>query len=132
LRAGHGHRGSGRGHARLRREAQAGLQGAMSANVYQPAFDETEGGTSRARLGRQAGAGALGLGLYELAPDTSYWPSHYHWANEEMLIVLSGTPSLRTAEGARRLAPGDVVSFRRGPEGTHQLANYDDGVARFL
>jgi uncharacterized cupin superfamily protein len=39
---------------------------------------------------------------------------------EEMLMVIAGTPSLRTLGGERVLESGDVVSFPRGEEGVHQ------------
>ena len=46
--------------------------------------------------------------------------------------MLSGSPTLRTPDGERRLEAGDAVLFPRGPEGAHQLRNDGDGPARFL
>jgi uncharacterized cupin superfamily protein len=46
--------------------------------------------------------------------------------------VLSGTPELRTPHGLRELAPGDVVSFPRGPEGAHRLRNMSPEPCRML
>ncbi len=39
--------------------------------------------------------------------------------------MLEGEPSLRTAAGWRVLAPGEVVSFPRGEQGAHQIAQRD-------
>ena len=36
-------------------------------------------------------------------------------------MVVSGEPTLRTAEHERVLAPGDVVCFRAGADGAHQV-----------
>jgi uncharacterized cupin superfamily protein len=36
---------------------------------------------------------------------------------------VSGTPTLRTPQGERVLAPGDVVHFPEGEPGAHQLRN---------
>jgi uncharacterized cupin superfamily protein len=80
------------------------------------------------RLGAAAGAQELGATLYELPPGTAVSPYHLHYGNEELLIVLSGRPSLRTPEGDRRLDPGAVVAFVRGPDGAHGVSNPDDGA----
>jgi uncharacterized cupin superfamily protein len=70
------------------------------ANLFEPEFDaeqEREGFTyRRAQLGRQAGAERLGASLFEIPPGQATFPYHQHTANEEMLIVLSGRPALRT------------------------------------
>ena len=74
----------------------------------------------------------LGATLHECPPDNRVWPYHLHHANEEMLLVLEGTPTLRTPEGERMLERGEVVIFRRGGKGAHQLLNRSDSPARFL
>jgi uncharacterized cupin superfamily protein len=108
----------------------------VAANILDPRFDddETRDGFSyrRARLGRQAGAQRLGVSLYDVPPGQATFPYHFHSANEELLIVLEGHPSLRGPEGWRELAPGDVVAFKVGPDGAHQLVNRSDAVVRAL
>lgn len=86
----------------------------------------------RAKVGRQAGAERLGASLYELPPGEATFPYHWHEANEELLVVLRGHPSLRTPEGWRELAEGEVVAFPVGPGGAHQIANRSGESARFL
>jgi uncharacterized cupin superfamily protein len=49
-----------------------------------------------------------------------------------MGIVLHGEPTLRDPSGERRLAPGDVVLFRCGQDGAHQLRNDTDEPVRVL
>src|SRR5919108_2784673 len=96
-------------------------------NVFDPQFDaavQRAGFTCRrARLGRQAGAQRLGASLYEIPPGQATFPYHAHLANEEMLFVLAGRPSLRTPEGWRELSEGEVVAFPAGEAGAHQIAN---------
>jgi uncharacterized cupin superfamily protein len=70
--------------------------------------------------------------LYELPAGGAVSPYHLHYGNEELLIVISGRPLLRTPAGARRLEPGEVVAFARGPEGAHRVANPDGEQARVL
>jgi len=107
-----------------------------SSNAFDPEFDginERQGFNSRrAKLGEQAGSQRLGASLYELAPGSAAFPLHYHLGNEELLIVISGTPSLRTPDGERRLEAGEVVAFHVGPDGAHQLINRDGGPVRIL
>jgi uncharacterized cupin superfamily protein len=106
------------------------------ANAFEPSFEESSErpGFSwrRARIGRQAGAERLGASLFDLPPGQALFPLHYHFGNEEMLIVLAGTPSLRSLDGERKLEPGEVVSFPRGEVGAHQIVNRSDGDARVL
>ena len=105
-------------------------------NVFEPRFDadqERPGFTyRRARIGRQAGAENLGASLYEIPPGEATFPFHVHAANEELLFVFAGRPSLRTPAGWRELASGEVVAFPAGEPGAHQLANRGDEPARVL
>lgn len=107
-----------------------------AANVLEPQFDaeQDRAGFSwrRARVGRQAGAEHLGASLFELPPGQAAFPLHYHRANEELLIVIAGRPTLRTTSAQRELEPGEVVAFPRGEEGTHQIVNRSDQPVRFL
>jgi uncharacterized cupin superfamily protein len=74
----------------------------------------------------------IGASMYELEPGSRLWPYHTHHANEEWMIVLRGRPTLRTPEGERELAEGDVVCFRRGTDGFHQIRNGTDEPLRVL
>jgi uncharacterized cupin superfamily protein len=74
-------------------------------------------------VGAHIDAEILGGSMYELEPGDRLWPYHTHHANEEWMIVLRGTPMLRTPEGERELEEGDVVCFRRGKDGLHQVRN---------
>lgn len=105
-------------------------------NLFEPDFDaERDDGPyrwRRARLGRQAGADRLGASLFELPPGAATFPLHAHYANEEMLIVLEGEPTLRTLEGERRLARGEVVACPAGRRGAHELRNESEAPVRVL
>jgi uncharacterized cupin superfamily protein len=106
-------------------------------NLYDGELDrvrtEPEGWRWRAAtVGPRLGASLLGATLYELEPGERSFPYHYEWGCEEWLIVAAGTPTLRTPEGERELAPGDTVCFPGGPEGAHLVSNRSDAVARVL
>ena len=84
------------------------------------------------RVGAAAGAQRLGASVYELPAGKRNMPYHSHFGIEELLIVLSGRPTLRTPEGERDLVAGDVVAFPAGREGAHQLINRTGGAVRYL
>jgi uncharacterized cupin superfamily protein len=105
-------------------------------NINDPLFDEPREHPGfrcqRARLSRQAGSERLGLSLWEVPPGEAAYPYHHHLAEEELVVVLDGRPSLRTPEGWRELAEGEVVAFPRGEHGAHQLINWTQQTVRFL
>jgi uncharacterized cupin superfamily protein len=105
------------------------------ANLFQPDWVERADEPLRgrtARLGSAAGAERLGATLYEIDPGQNGSPFHLHHANEEMIVVLAGRPTLRTADGSRVLESGDVVACPVGPAGAHQLQNRTDEPVRAL
>jgi len=109
----------------------------MSANVERPEFEDNserpEGFRSRRyRVGIAAGAQKLGASLWELPPGEAAYPYHWHFLEEELVVVLAGAPSLRTPAGWRELEQGEVVSFPVGEEGGHQLVNRTADTVRFL
>jgi uncharacterized cupin superfamily protein len=106
-------------------------------NIGTPEFtwDESDPEGFRAgmaRLGPLLGAKETGISVYELPPGQSICPYHYECGEEEWLLVLSGTPILRSPDGEERLAPWDVACFPRGPEGAHTVCNDTAETARVL
>jgi uncharacterized cupin superfamily protein len=105
-------------------------------NVFEPDLDEhsdREGfRVSGVTLGPKVGSERLGASLYEVPPRQRSVPYHWHAANEEMLIVVQGTVSLRDPDGWRELPEGTVVAFPRGERGAHQMRNDTAEPVRFL
>jgi uncharacterized cupin superfamily protein len=106
------------------------------ANLFEPSFDSEsdQPGFSwrRAKLAEQAGSDRLGASLFELEPGSAAFPLHYHLGNEELLIVVAGAPTLRTADAKRVLAVGEVVAFPAGEAGIHQVVNRTGEPVRIL
>jgi uncharacterized cupin superfamily protein len=67
------------------------------------------------------GGELIGCTLYEVDEGKQLWPYHFHWNNDEWLLVVAGAPTLRTPDGERVLRPGDVVAFPEGEAGAHTL-----------
>jgi uncharacterized cupin superfamily protein len=99
-------------------------------NAFEPEWQGERGGNRVAKVA--AGAQRLGASIVEVASGALSSPYHFHHANEELVIVLSGAPELRTPDGLRDLQPGEVVSFPRGPEGAHRLRNASSVPCRLL
>lgn len=106
-------------------------------NIADPdfAYDPTDPEPFRAgmlRIGRQVGSEHSGISVYELPPGQAICPYHYEHGEEEWLLVLAGTPTLRTPGGEETLTPWDVAFFPRGPEGAHLVRNDTADTVRVL
>ena len=84
------------------------------------------------RTRRVAQGEIVGATLHEMPPHSEGGPYHFHHGNEEMLIVLSGRPTLRTPEGERLLEEGEVIVFARGAKGAHKCSNNTAEPVRYL
>jgi uncharacterized cupin superfamily protein len=96
-------------------------------NVFRDDWDDGEdwsGGGGKSKRLVEPGV-SLGASVYELGPG-NFNVDHFHHGSEELLIVLRGRPTLRTPEGERQLAEGEVVHFPIGPAGTHGVRNDTD------
>ena len=100
------------------------------------------------RLSRSAGAQAVGVNRDRLPPGCLTSPLHWHGRNEELVLVLSGRPTLRQWRGRRAefgrpgfadpeeervvLEPGDLVHWPPADPVAHQLRNEGDQDALLL
>lgn len=107
-----------------------------AASIAAPVFDEIREhpgfNCRRARLGRQAGSEKLSMSLWDLPAGEAAYPFHFHLAEEELVVLLEGRPSLRTPAGWREMEEGEVVSFLVGEDGAHQIVNRTEEPVRFL
>ena len=105
-------------------------------NLFEPEWDAERDAPPfrwrRAFLARQAGARQLGASLFALPPGGATFPLHAHLANEELVLVLAGRPTLVTPEGERELPAGEVVAFPAGRDGAHRLENRTDDEVRLV
>jgi uncharacterized cupin superfamily protein len=103
-------------------------------NVFDGDFpmERAEQGIRGRFVAAPAGARELGGTVYELAPGAGGFNLHAHYGNEELFVVLRGTPTLRRADGEEQLSAGDVVAFPRGRGGLHSIANRSQEPALVL
>jgi uncharacterized cupin superfamily protein len=110
--------------------------GVKAFNLYGDEWDEIEDRDgwrkTGTRVGKKLNAELIGASLYELDPGNRLFPYHTHHANEEWLLVVSGHATVRSTNGDQELREGDIVCFRRGRDGFHQVSNNTDGPIRIL
>ena len=85
-----------------------------------------------AQLGPLLGAERLDATVVELDPGEGAEPYHYVCGQEEWLLVLAGTPTLRHPQSEDQLGAGDLVCFPEGPAGAHRVLNRGESVVRAL
>ena len=106
-----------------------------AANLHEDRWDDDDSGPDAPRqrhLVRELGGELLGGSLWELPPGAAGVPYHLHHANEELLVVVAGTVTLREPGGERDLGPGEVALFARGAAGAHQIRNDSAEPCRYL
>jgi uncharacterized cupin superfamily protein len=83
-------------------------------------------------LGPLLHADRLDATLLDIDPGAESEPYHYVHGQEQWLLVLAGTPTLRHPHGEDRLEPGDVVCCPDGPAGARGLRNRGESGVRAL
>jgi uncharacterized cupin superfamily protein len=96
-------------------------------NIFDSALDHDEDDPEGYRAGylklaEPIGAKTMAGTIYEMEPGNSNCPFHYE-SDEEWLLVLEGTLTVRHADGEDELSRGDLVCFPAGPDGVHKLTN---------
>ncbi|MBD0317351.1 MAG: cupin domain-containing protein [Thermoleophilia bacterium] len=100
-------------------------------NVQSDQWDVERESVRIRHIGHRLGSELIGGVLLELRPGHR-GPYHLHHGNEELALVVAGTPTVRGPADQRQLGPGDLAFFPRGPEGLHALENHSQEPARVL
>lgn len=98
-----------------------------------PATAKRRFAVKSARVAPLLGLKMLGCSLHEVPPGATAYPFHSHRANEELLIVLSGSAELRYGTSTYPVTHGELVGCPTGgPETAHQLINIGQEPLRYL
>jgi uncharacterized cupin superfamily protein len=90
-----------------------------------------ENTNGRIDVARNVGSSATAMFIYDIAPGKSSCPYHYEY-EEEWLLVVDGSLTVRTPEGEKIFERGDIACFPAGPAGAHKLMNKSDTPVRAL
>ena len=97
--------------------------------VYpEPFYRETEGYVGQ-RVGNAAGLTQFGVNRAVLPPGGRTALRHWHEAEDEFVIVVSGEVVLRDDDGETLLCAGDCAGFRAGEANGHAIENRSDEPA---
>ena len=88
--------------------------------------------TETASLSKGSAAKQLGASFDIVAPGQMSCPYHFHYAEEEMFIVLQGEGTLRVAGEMVPIKAGDTIFIPAGPEYPHQIINTSDAPLHYL
>lgn len=95
----------------------------MKTATRAPLYDgERYAGVMGPRIGGAA-ARKLGCAYDIVPPGKQSCPYHFHYAQEEMFIILEGSGTLRVAGERLPVRAGDVIDIPPGPEYPHHLIN---------
>ena len=67
-----------------------------------------------------------------LNPGQFSYPYHFHRHAEELIMVVSGTMTMRSESGFELLNTGDIVFFEMGEKGAHQFHNEGSEPCTYL
>jgi uncharacterized cupin superfamily protein len=85
-----------------------------------------------ARVARGTAASKIGLSVDIVAPGKRACPYHFHYAQEEVFVILEGRASLRVADEWLPIAAGDVIFIPPGPDYPHQIINDSEAPLKYL
>jgi uncharacterized cupin superfamily protein len=63
------------------------------------------------------------VAFYEIPPQKSNYPYHYHTNTTEVFYIISGHGTLKTPEGEKPIQAGDVVICPPYEKGAHKITN---------
>jgi uncharacterized cupin superfamily protein len=70
--------------------------------------------------------------IRQLDPGIFSFPYHFHRNSEELMLILSGSFTLRSEEGLKIINTGELIFFEMGQEGVHQFYNHTDAPCIYL
>jgi uncharacterized cupin superfamily protein len=83
-------------------------------------------------IGDYIGAEKLGYRLMRLEPGKASCPLHWHAAEEELFVVMSGSSKLVGPRGEVPLRAGDYLAFPTRPSGAHKIVNDSSDTCEIL
>jgi uncharacterized cupin superfamily protein len=101
-------------------------------SLYPEPFASQVEGRVRHRLGDHFGLANFGINLTELVPGSISALVHHHTKQDELVYIVSGTPTLVIDDNEYLLRPGDCCGFKAGSGVGHQLINKTGTTVLYL
>jgi uncharacterized cupin superfamily protein len=103
-----------------------------TGSIYPAPYAEMMAGRSSKRLGDAGGLTQFGVNLVTLAPGAMSSLRHWHLAEDEFVMVTSGTCIMVTDAGETDMWAGDCAAFPANSGDGHQFINRSTEPATFL
>lgn len=88
--------------------------------------------TAFPRLSSVVDAKNLMFDVRLLNPGQFSFPYHFHKNAEELILIISGSLTVRTQNGLEVVSKGDIVFFEIGEGGAHQFHNHTAEPCTYL
>lgn len=88
--------------------------------------------TASPRLASVVNSRNLIFDLRLLNPGQLSFPYHFHRNAEELMMVISGSMTLRSPDGFEIVTKGDIVFIEMGETGAHQFFNHTSEPCTYL
>ena len=105
---------------------------AVTQTGYLPPHNVPVQGRSRTLIAAAGGLTQFGANLVTLAPGAWSSQRHWHTAEDELVVVLTGTLILVENSCETAMHPGDIAAFKAGAANGHHLQNRSAAAASFL
>jgi len=104
----------------------------ISSTGYPAPYDEPVKGRYKQNIGDTGGLSQFGAGLITLKPGAWSSQRHHHSAEDELVYILAGQPTLIDDHGEQILKPGDFTTHPAGDGNGHHMINQTDEDVVFL
>jgi uncharacterized cupin superfamily protein len=84
------------------------------------------------RLGEICGSKHFMFDIRQLDPGKYSFPYHFHRNAEELMMIMSGSFTLRTKDGLSVVNAGELIFLETGETGVHQFFNHTDVPCIYL
>jgi len=105
---------------------------ALDYTVDSAALNDFKLKTLTPRLGELYNSKHFMFDIRQLGPGIYSFPYHFHHNAEELIVIISGSLTLRTTDELKIINPGELVFFEMGETSAHQLFNHTDVPCTYL
>ena len=103
-----------------------------NATGYPPPFDREVEGRWYRRLAPPGGLTDFGASHVVLRPGAWSSQRHWHYGEDELVVMIAGEAVLVDDAGRHPLRPGDIVAFPKNDGNAHHLVNESDADCVFV
>ncbi len=83
-------------------------------------------------IGKALGTKNIGINVTVVPAGKKAFPRHYHFANDELFVVLVGSGTLHYGDVDHAIGSGDVIAIEAGTRIPFQIENTSNAELRYL